>query len=386
MKTLFNFTQKILGRIGVPTAALLLIVSPVLISAQPVGHYFPDGDPAIDTIHQRMNRRMAEINQRFNSLSDSLTDYLRDIDPGDDASVWLSPGFPPMPSFDFFDNPDMDGLDLSETDGYFPMIPPVPDFEFDFSPDVPGDWNEENDFFNFFRGSPDDRGFYMWFDHPDSLGWKPCQKGKSMVIVRRGNDSIVLDGNNGTVYSIADSNGVVMLKGYKLADDSLLSDSTGTYFFSYSDNDGEPRKQFRWNIDRKRGNFREPRATSRGYYMARPDAARSSTLADLNSRDIANLKNSDLKPARKTVPLGIDDLRVNLLRDSQQLRLRFDLQAEAPMNVQVFDRDGSIFHDETLRKSNGRYDNRITLPDEPSDEFYLRITSGKQSLIKKIVL
>lgn len=381
MKTLFNFTLQTLKRIGLPTAAFLLLTSPLLTAAQSANHFFAEGDPAADSLHQRIQRRMADVSQRL----DSLTDYLADLRPGDDGFVWLAPDFPSLPSIDFFDQPDMDELDRIDPGTYFPMMPPMPDFHFDFPPDFPSDWYEGDDNFNFFWKSPGEGGISICDDPRDSLNRKPGQKGRNFVVICQGDDTIMLGGNHGMVYSIADSNGYFTAKTYKLAGDSLFADTAGGYFYAYSDDAGQPGKQFNWHMDRKKGYFSEPKHVSRGYYLTNPGNARSAALTDLTPHDISNLKKSDLKPSRKVIPLGIDDLRINPLRDSHQLRLRFGVQGDSDLTVQLFDQDGAMFHDESLRKSNGSYDNRITLPDHASDELYIRISQGKQSLIKKIV-
>ena len=382
MKMLFNLAQKFISRIGLAPALLLLAASPLLTSAQSQTYYFSGDDVLTDSLNQRMQRRMADVSLRM----DSLSDYLADLHPGDDAFFWMTPDFPPMPDMDFFNPADFDFPEFPEPADCFRAMPPMPEFEFDFSPDFFGDETGADSLFHFFRQGPGDGGVWIYLDNRDSVGGTAGGNFKKVVILRQNNDTVVLEGDHNMVYTIADSNGVYSVKNYKLAGDTIITDPKGTYSYTYSDHSRKPGKNFNWSVGRKGGSYRVPRQFSGNYFVTPPAGGQSSNITDLTPREIENLKNTDLKPSRKAALLGINKLKADLIRDSRQLRLRFNLDGEGDLNVQLFDSDGTLFHDESLRKSSGRYDNRIALPDSHAEAYYVRITRGKQSLIKKIAL
>ncbi len=358
--------------------AITLLATPLSLSAQHPGD-LPDENAMNDSMQQRLQRKMAAIGLRM----DSLSDYLANLHPGDEAFTFIAPDLSMIPDGEFFDDMKVRIADFDELSDQLENMPPMP--EFDFQGDFFDGKNHILPRMHFFRGNPGHKGVWVYIEKPDSLEGKSCKKIKKVMVLRGGNDTIMLEGDDKMVYTIVDDNGQISVESNWLDGDTIISDSTRKYhvYGFASKKNNEP---FRYNIRRRAGTREDERPFGRDRFVFDPGNSGSARLSDLTADEINRLRRTDLKPGKKVVPLGIDDLGANLLRRKQQLTLRFNAPGEGELQIQLFDDQGALIHDESLRKFNGRYDNRIALPESHNDILFLRITRGSQSLVKKLEL
>jgi len=377
MKTFFNAISTTSLRAGL-WAVVLCLTAPLMLPAQNQGNVSPsDPNPMLDSLNRRLDRRMAEVQDRIKAMQD----YIAQAQPGDEDFI-ATPDIPNMFDEDFFEDiqhrmPDMDDL-RDQLDN----MPPLPDFDFNFDDQFlkQGEWN------HFFQDEPGHNGMYIYIEQSDSADNKPGKKVKKFIILRGDKDTITFEGNHNLIYSITDDNGHFTIKSLGPDGDTLMADTTGSLYYAWR-SDGKPGKHFAWKNAGKNFAWSSPDDDSFKYnYQFKNRDFGSAPLSDLSADDISRLKRTELKPAKKVIPLGIDDLKVNIMRESNQLRLRFSAPGDGDLSVQLFDENGTLFHDEYLRKNNGRYDNRISLPDNEANTIFLRITRGKQSLVKKLDL
>ncbi len=135
-----------------------------------------------------------------------------------------------------------------------------------------------------------------------------------------------------------------------------------------------PRNHFMWKGDRN------PQPQVYNYY--RPGIG--SSIADLSKEEIERLRKSDLKPAKSFSPLGLEELKARFSHFGDKLSLSFEYPYGEKLTVKLFDDNGKQFYHEEIVQSTGGYDRKIQLPEELGDQLYLRISSGKQSIIKRI--
>ncbi|HAQ65168.1 MAG TPA: hypothetical protein DCR43_04850 [Bacteroidales bacterium] len=377
MKTLFpKFT--LFSGIAACTVTIVFLTAPLILSAQHPND-MPSKDAMKDSMYQRFQRRMSDIGQRM----DSLTDYLADLQPGDEGFAFFAPDLSMISDGVFFEDLNEHMPDFEELSEQFQNMPAMPEFDFQ------GDFYEGDGDApcqkQFFRGNPGHMGVWVYIEKPDSLAGKSCKKIRKVMVLRGGSDTVMLEGNEKMVYTIVDDNGQITVKSDGMGGDTILTDSTRQYHF-YGTRDGNPHQPFRYNVQRRAGRRGEAEPLMSDNFAFNSNDRGSARLSDLTADEISRLKRTDLKPGRKVVPMGVENLEASFLRRKQQLALRFDAPGEGALTIQLFDDQGSLIHDESLRKSNGRYDNRIALPERPSDELYLRISRGRQSIVKKLEL
>lgn len=374
MKTL---TQKFRLLICFTTCAVatIFLMTPLDLSAQHPNNKTMQ-HALNDSMQQRLQKRMAEVGLRI----DSLTDYLVNLHPGDEAFSFIAPDFSMIADEAFFDDlrenlTDIEGMSEQLADKH----------EFDFSGNFFKGKKGAPGRMHFFRGTPDDKGVWVYIDKQDSLADKPSRRVRKVMVFHKGKDTVIYEGNGKMVYTMFDDNGQITVKSNGVDCDTIYADSISQYhvYGITSENENEP---FRYNIRRRAGTRGEERPFDRDHFAFNPGNSGAARLSDLTADEINRLRQTDLKPGKKVVPLGIDNLEANLLRRKQQLTLRFNAPGEGELQIQLFDDQGALMHDESLRKFNGRYDNRIALPESHNDILFLRISRGSQSLVKKLEL
>ena len=135
-----------------------------------------------------------------------------------------------------------------------------------------------------------------------------------------------------------------------------------------------PRNHFMWKGDGS------PQPQVHNYY--RPGTG--SSISDLSKEEIDRLKKSDLKPAKSFSPMGLEELKARFSHFGDKLSLSFEYPYGEKLTVKLFDDNGKQFYHEEIVQSTGGYDRKIQLPEELGDKLYLRVSSGKQSIIKRI--
>lgn len=103
---------------------------------------------------------------------------------------------------------------------------------------------------------------------------------------------------------------------------------------------------------------------------------------DLNQDDLNRLAKSDLAPAAAAEPLGISEIRVRPA-GKDALHLTFPARDLTNFDVSLFDDKGALLFQESIKKNSGDYARRIETGNKPP--FFLKITQGKKTLIKKII-
>lgn len=390
MKT-FSFVLFLLKH-GSLAAALLWISTPLMVSAQ---HDEPMAvDQAMtDSLHHRMERRMAHMQERMQAMQEYLQQSendLRWIDPSE-----IAPNMQDEAWFDDFEEAIPDWNDLAQRP---PQFFPPDGFDFEnFEPfGEPDNWN------SFFLSPPGSGGHWISLEACDTIPGKDGKRFKTMVLRGKTNDTVVFEGDGSMVYSLADSNGYFVVRGDNLVGDTIdlrngkniyingvriyrdtaACDSSGNFYWTW--NNPKPGRHAYHFFDRQR---KHPKSHSRGnYYWSYTDQNRGARLADLTTDEISHLKNTDLKPTRRTIPLGIDNLKVTPSPSGQQLRIEFSSPGNDNLTVQLFDTDGNLIHDEHLKRHSGDYDNRIKIPNLHDQSLFIRISRGKQSLMKRIDL
>lgn len=375
-------------------AMLLGLAAPVLLSAQqPVDPPMVD-HPMMDSLHHRMERRMAEMQNRL----DAIQEYLSQTDH---ELLWASP--PDFPDFPF----DQEGRADSENE--IPEMKDAEDFPFyGLPPHGPGfqffeEFEDPEEWDRFLRQNLGNLDKWISIEELDTVAGTNGKRVTTIVLRGRTNDTVVFEGDGSLGYSFADSNGHFVVRGHNLVGDTIflrngksiningisiygdtaISDTTGNFVWTW-DNRRPGRHSYRY-FDRQKKHY--PSGDSRrGYAWSYPDQSQSARLSDLTPDDISRLKNTDLNPTRRIIPLGIDDLKVTPFRSTRQLRVEFSSPGNDNLTVQLFDTDGNLIHDEHLNRHSGEYDNRIKIADLAGQSLYIRISRGKQSLMKRIDL
>lgn len=139
----------------------------------------------------------------------------------------------------------------------------------------------------------------------------------------------------------------------------------------FSDN---PRNNFMWRGDRN------PHARIHNYY--RPGSG--ATISDLTNEELTRLKKSELKPTKSYSPLGLERLEARFNHFGDKLSISFDYPFGEKLTVKLFNENGKQFYHEEILQSTGGYERKIQLPEDMGEMVYLRITSGKQSIVKRI--
>jgi hypothetical protein len=103
---------------------------------------------------------------------------------------------------------------------------------------------------------------------------------------------------------------------------------------------------------------------------------------DLSQEDLNRLAKSALAPAAAAEPLGIAQIRVRPA-GKDALHLAFPARDLTSFDVSLYDDSGALIFQESIKKNSGDYARRIETGSKPP--FFLKITQGKKTLLKKII-
>ena len=103
---------------------------------------------------------------------------------------------------------------------------------------------------------------------------------------------------------------------------------------------------------------------------------------DLSQEDLNRLAQSALAPAAAAEPLGVSEIRVRPA-GKDALHLAFPARDLNSFDVSLYDDKGALLFQESIKKNSGDYTRRIETGIKPP--FFLKITQGKKTLIKKII-
>lgn len=113
-----------------------------------------------------------------------------------------------------------------------------------------------------------------------------------------------------------------------------------------------------------------------------PDRPGPLRAIDIPAEDIARLSKTALSPASSAEPLGIAEINVRPVGKGT-IQLRFPARSLTSFEVSLFDENGTLLYQESIKKNSGDYDKRIEVENKPP--FFLKISQGKKTLIKKII-
>lgn len=113
-----------------------------------------------------------------------------------------------------------------------------------------------------------------------------------------------------------------------------------------------------------------------------PDRPGPLRAIDIPAEDITRLSKTALSPASSAEPLGIPEINVRPFGKGV-IQLRFPARNLNSFEVSLFDENGTLLYQESIKKNSGDYDKRIEVESKPP--FFLKISQGKKILIKKII-
>ncbi|MGC8864180.1 MAG: hypothetical protein ACP5O2_00510 [Bacteroidales bacterium] len=105
-------------------------------------------------------------------------------------------------------------------------------------------------------------------------------------------------------------------------------------------------------------------------------------VIDLPAEDITRLSKTALAPASSTEPLGIAEIKARPAGKGT-IHLHFPARNLSSFEVSLFDENGILLYQESVKKNSGDYDKRLEVESMPP--FFLKINQGKKAIIKKII-
>lgn len=103
---------------------------------------------------------------------------------------------------------------------------------------------------------------------------------------------------------------------------------------------------------------------------------------DLSQEDLNKLAKSALAPYAPADPLGIPEVKIRPFSGGV-IQIAFPARNLSSFDISIFDENGELIFQESIKKNAGDYARRIEIDRKPP--FYLKINQGKKSLIKKII-